>query len=121
MLKKLINSNLLKQAKVIGFSLKLLWQSAPKETIQLAFCLAIQGLIPALTLITFKESIHHLTNGLTPFPWFIYVLWAAVLFAETLFEPILSFLRLRVNEKILAHFNVLLMKKANELIGFFSI
>lgn len=117
MQKKHLLTNLLKQAKVIGYSLKLLWQSAPRETLLLAFCLAIQGLIPALTLITFRESIHFLTNHITPFPWFIFALWAVVLFFETLFEPILSFLRLRVNEKILAHFNILLMKKANDIKG----
>jgi len=107
----------LRQLKVIAYSLKLIAKAAPKETILLTFCLLIQGFIPALTLITFRESIHFLTNHIVPFPWFIFALWAIVLFSETVFQPILSFLRSRLNEKILAHFNILLMKKANEIQG----
>lgn len=107
----------LQQFKIIGHSLKFIWQGAPKETSLLTFYIFMQGSIPALTLITFRESIYFLTNPTDTFPWFISILWAIVLLSETLFQPLLSLMRFRLNEKTLTHFNVLLMKKANELKG----
>lgn len=109
----------LRQLKVLIYSLRLIGRAAPKETTFLFLCLIVQGLIPALALLVIRDSIHllaHLSNIAT-FPWQLFVLWGVVLLSETVFEPILSFIRLRLNEKVLAHFNILLMKKANSLAG----
>lgn len=106
--------NPLRHLKVITYSLGLIRRAAPKEAAFLSLCLAIQG------LIVLKESTHFLTHfSVTSlsFPWVIFVLWGIILLSETLFEPILSFLRLQLNEKVLSHFNILLMKKANKLQG----
>lgn len=91
-----------------------LFVSAPSETICLSFFVIFQGIIPAVSLYAIR-SIIDWVNSSSLFPVAFVTLWALMLFADIAFSPIISIFRLRLNEKILAHCNLLLMEKANAI------
>ncbi len=104
----------LKKLNIIFWSFKQIFKAAPNETLVLSFLLVIQGLMPVLSLLVIQNIVNWIIlPENTIIPLVLVAIWGVMLFAETIAEPILAMTRLRLNEKVLAHCNLLLMKKAN--------
>ncbi|MBN9378097.1 MAG: hypothetical protein BGO14_01205 [Chlamydiales bacterium 38-26] len=94
---------------------KQLFVSAPWEASILFFFGLLQGLIPAASLYAMQGIIEWIGNS--SFPLFYLSLWGSMLLLDILLNPTVSVMRLQLNEKLLAHMNLLLMQKANHIEG----
>ena len=96
------------------WAVRTLLNAAPFETIFLSFFVVFQGLIPATSLYAIRSLIDWVSSSAL-FPVTFVILWAIMLFADIALSPVISVIRLRLNEKILSHCNLLLMEKANTI------
>ncbi len=96
------------------WAVRALFSAAPFETIWLSFFVIFQGLIPAISLYAIRSIIDWVTSS-SLFPISFVALWAFMLFADIVLSPLISVIRLRLNEKVLSHCNLLLMEKANTI------
>jgi ATP-binding cassette, subfamily B, bacterial len=92
----------------------LLWQVAHKETVALSFITILRGLTPALAAWLTKGVIDRITAGsdwqtLIPFLSFL----IAAIALESFLAPWASLMQTRMNEKVTAQCNLLMMQKAN--------
>lgn len=94
--------------------MQILFVAAPCETICLSLFVMFQGVIPAVSLYSIFSIIDWISSS-SLFPTSFFSLWAIMLFADIAFSPIISIIRLRLNEKILTYCNLLLMEKANDI------
>lgn len=94
------------------WAMQILFIAAPFETICLYCFVIVQGLIPAVSLYAIRSIIDWISSSVL-FPLTFVILWALMLFTDIALSPLISVIRLRLNEKILSHCNLLLMKKAN--------
>lgn len=101
-------------ASTCVWSLKQLIISAPFESFTLALFVLFQGLIPAASLYAIQGIIQWISIS-TTFPLFFVGLWGSMLLADIVLAPLIAVVRLHLNEKILAHCNLLLMEKANSI------
>lgn len=112
-----VNSPMKKASETVRtgiFASKTLLDAAPYETLFLAIFIVFQGLIPAISLFAIRSIIDWISAS-SAFPSFFVSLWAIMLIADIALSPLISVIRLRLNEKILAHCNLLLMGKANSI------
>lgn len=114
-----MDSNLFKKFKNAFWPIEQVFKAAPKEAVYLAILLIIQGITPALSLIVIQKVINWIINPFqaSTFPFIVTGIWGFILLIETIGEPILALSRLRLNEKVLAHCNLLIMRKANSIEG----
>lgn len=112
-------SNQLAQLSTVFWSLKQVIRAAPREVMVLFIQLISQGIIPALSLVIMKNLVNWVSSSeaSSSFPFALICIWSIILLTETLAEPILALNRLRLNEKVLAHCNLLLMEQANRFEG----
>lgn len=102
-------------------SLELLRHAASHEALLLLGCLVLQGLIPALLIWVTKTAVDlattALASGNVTFESVLPVglLWAGGLLAESSLAPWAAAIQGNLNEKLTAHVNILLMKKADSL------
>lgn len=96
------------------WAVRTLFVAAPIEMVCLNFFIIVQGLVPAVSLYAIRSIIDWVSSS-TLFPVAFIILWALMLFADIALSPIISVIRLRLNEKILLYFNLLLMEKANTI------
>lgn len=96
------------------WAVRTLFASAPVETTSLFLFVIVQGLVPVVSLYAIRSIIDWISSS-THFPVVFVVLSALMLFVDIALSPILSVLRLRLNEKALFHCNLLLMEKANTI------
>lgn len=94
------------------WALNMLFRTAPVESVCLFLFVIFQGIIPTLSLFAIQSIIDWI-NSVKGFPIGFVSLWAGMLFADIALSPLISIVRLHLNEKILAHCNLLLMEKAN--------
>lgn len=97
------------------WAIKQLFVSAPFETSVLSFFVVLQGLVPATSLYAIQGIIEWM--GASAFPFFFLSLWGSMLLIDMALNPIAALMRLQLNEKLLAHINLLLMQKANLIEG----
>lgn len=111
---------ILKKIRTILWGTKQIIVAAPLETSILSILIFFQGIIPALSLFMFQATINWILSPLTETDLFPYTLvfgWLAVLTISTILSPIISLIRIHMNEKVLTHCNILLMEKANTIRG----
>lgn len=96
------------------WAIRILLVAAQFETVCLSFFIVFQGLIPAVSLYAI-QSIVDWVNSSAIFPVRFVTLWAGMLLADIVLSPVISVIRLRLNEKVLEHCNLLLMEKANAI------
>jgi len=101
-------------AQTTIWAIQTLFVAAPFEATCLFFFVLIQGLIPAVSLYAIGSIVDWVSSS-TLFPVAFVALWSVLLFADITLSPIISVIRLRLNEKILSHCNLLLMEKANTI------
>lgn len=93
-----------------------LFVAAPFEALPLLFFVLLQALIPAISLYAIQGIIEWV-NSTSDFPIFFVAIWGGMLLTDIVLSPIISIVRLHLNEKLLAHYNILLMEKANAIQG----
>ena len=93
-----------------------LFSSAPFETALLTGLVVIQGVVPGISLLAIQGIIQRI-GAESSFPILWIILLGALFLADVILNPIVSVLRLQLNEKILTRCNILLMEKANTLQG----
>lgn len=94
------------------WALRTLFKAASFESVIFFLFIFFQGIIPATSLYAIQSIIDWI-NSTSSFPIVFVSLWAAMLFADISLTPIISVVRLHLNEKVLAYCNLLLMEKAN--------
>lgn len=102
--------------KDLTWSVRQLFSSAPCETALLTGLVVIQGLVPGISLLAIQGIIQWIGAD-SSFPILWVILLGALFLADVVLNPIVSVLRLQLNEKILTRCNILLMEKANTLQG----
>ncbi len=109
----------LEKFRTILWSLGQVFQANPKDCIFLGFLLVLQGILPALGLLVLQKVIDWVVypDQSLRFPFMYIGIWGTILLLETIGQPALALSRLRLNEKVLAHCNLLLMEKANAFEG----
>lgn len=92
--------------------------AAPKEIILLGIFIIFQGTIPALSLVIVQIIVNSLLSPQSVdwvFPIGLLLGWGGMQALGTIINPLISVIRITVNEKALAHCNILLMEKANSI------
>ncbi len=110
----------LKKTRITLWGTKQLFIAAPKEISVLAFLILIQGIIPAFSLLIVQMIVNDLLSPQSVdwiFPMGLVLGWGGILALGTIINPIISVIRISVNEKALTHCNILLMEKANSIEG----
>lgn len=101
-------------------SLPFLWAAAPRETIFMIVFVLLQGIVPAFSIWITKQVVDTvaiaLREGRQVDPFLIASLvigWVGALLLEALLRPWLSAIQGNLGEKLTAHINLLLMRKAD--------
>ena len=101
-------------------SLPLLWISAPKETLFLSTALLLQGVVPALSIWITKQVVDTVAATLiqgrevgSVFFGSLVASWIGMLLLEALLSPWIVAAQGNLNEKLTAHINLLLIRKAD--------
>jgi len=102
--------------KDLFWAVRQLFSSAPCETALLTCLVVIQGLVPGISLLAIQGIIQWIGAD-SSFPILWVILLGALFLVDVILNPIVSVLRLQLNEKILTRCNILLMEKANTLQG----
>lgn len=103
--------------KVTLWGIKQLVVAAPKETSILSLLILLQGIMPACSLFIVQVVINWILSPEALFPLGLVLSWSLILILGTVINPIISLIRINLNEKALTHCNVLLMEKANSIEG----
>lgn len=102
--------------KDLTWAVRQLFSSAPYETVILIGLVVIQGIVPGVSLLVIQGIIQWIEIE-SSFPILWVILLGTLFLADGVLNPIVSVLRLQLNEKILTRCNILLMEKANTLQG----
>lgn len=105
--------------RVLFRALPILWSVAPKELTFMATAVLLQGLTPAISVWVTKRVVDTVTEALTQgkessFRVFggLVAAWFGALLLETSLDPWVVAVQGNLNEKLTAHLNLLLMRKA---------
>lgn len=109
--------SLFDKARITLWGTKQLIVAAPKETGILSLLIVLQGIIPACSLFIVQVIINWILSPEAFFPLGLVLAWSGILVLGTVINPIISVIRINLNEKALTHCNVLLMEKANGIEG----
>jgi ATP-binding cassette, subfamily B, bacterial len=110
--------DLVKKTKITLWGTKQLIVAAPKETSLLSVLIFLQGIVPACSLFIVQMIIDWILSpafGNWIAPLSLLTAWGGMLALGTIVSPIISVIRIHLNEKVLTHCNVLLMEKANSI------
>ncbi len=110
-------SNFLDKIKIHLWGTKQIIVAAPKETGILSLLIVFQGIIPACSLFIVQVIINWILSPEVFFPLGLVLAWSGILVLGTVISPVISVIRIKLNEKALTHCNVLLMEKANSIEG----
>ena len=113
----MMRKGFLEKVRVTLWGSKQLFIAAPKEMSLISSLIVIQGVLPAFSLFLVLKIIDWISKteiGFDELIWFL-ALWGGALTVSTMIAPFISMVRLHLNEKMLAHSNLLLMKKANSI------
>ncbi|BAZ54309.1 ABC transporter-related protein (plasmid) [Nostoc sp. NIES-4103] len=101
-------------------SLPLLWAAAPKEMVFLIAVTLLQGFLPGISVWITKLVVDAVATALTSGRELSYAIltplvagWVGALLLETVLYPWVSALQGNLNDKLMAHISLLLMRKAN--------
>lgn len=108
---------LLEKIRITLWGTKQLIVAAPKETSILSLLVLLQGIIPACSLFIIQVIINWILSSNASFPVGLILAWSGILVLNTIINPIISVIRINLNEKALTHCNILLMEKANSIEG----
>ncbi|MCH9627731.1 MAG: Vitamin B12 import ATP-binding protein BtuD [Chlamydiales bacterium] len=104
----------------IAWALAQLFKTAPVEGIALFMLILLQGILPAASLFVIREVVDWISPGISNSSESLIVLvciWGSILLVDVSIGPFISVIRIQLNEKIIAHCNILLMEKANSIQG----
>ncbi|AFY46992.1 ABC-type multidrug transport system, ATPase and permease component [Nostoc sp. PCC 7524] len=108
--------------KALFRSLPLLWAAAPREIIILITVTLLQGFLPAVSVWITKLVVDAVATALSDggeLGWTILLPlvagWVGALLLTTLLDPWRTALQGNLNDKLMAHMSLMLMRKANTL------
>ncbi|MGK7951670.1 MAG: ABC transporter ATP-binding protein [Xenococcaceae cyanobacterium] len=111
---------LAKYSRILGRSLPLIWQAAPKEVTFLTFMTSVRGIVPGFSIWINKQIVDAVTSGFNSQQldnsWSLFSLvfaWVAAILLQSIQEPFLDVGFRNITEKLSAHINVLILDKAN--------
>lgn len=107
-------NNFLKSFSVLGWTISNIFKGGKWEFSGLTSLSIILGCLPVLSLFAISET---LNSSLIEYPLVFVGIWAGIFLLEKGTMPLLSVLRVHLNEKTLAYFHSLLIGKANSLDG----
>lgn len=100
--------------------LPFLWTAAPRETVFIVTAVLLQGIVPALSVWITKQVVDKVAVALSQnqelgFVTFssLVAAWVGALLLETLLSPWVGAVQGNLGEKLSAHINLLLMRKAD--------
>jgi ATP-binding cassette subfamily B protein len=100
-------------------ALPILWRTVPKETTFILLALIVQGVIPSISLLITREIIDRFVESLAQGDavtvnelGLLVVVWITTILLEALLGPWIAVVQGNINEKLTAHINLVLMKKA---------
>ena len=100
-------------------SIPFLWRAAPRETAFIVAATVLQGIVPALSIWITKLVVDTVATALTQGRELSSVLlfslvagWVGALLLEALLSPWVAAVQGNLNDKLTAHINLLLMRKA---------
>lgn len=106
----------------VARSLTLLWLAAPRATVFLLVSQALQGLAPAVSVWIVKQVVDTVSGALNQEVTIstgeiasLLFAWIAALLVQSLLPPWVTVVQGNLNEKLMAHINLKLMQKADEL------
>ena len=108
-------NKILHSYRITCWAIKQLFVSASFEASVISSFVVLQGLIPAASLYAIQGIIQWIEAA--SYPIFYLSLWGSLLLLDIALTPVASLIRLQLNEKLLAHINLLLMHKANHIEG----
>ncbi len=103
--------------RALTWGLKQLASAGWWELLTLVLLTATLGAIPLVSLVALQQTVNWVISPTTAWPITLLILWGTVFLSEKASYPLLSILRIRLNEKALAHFNTKLMEKSNSIDG----
>ena len=106
----------LKYCHTLFWSIYQIFRAARLECLLLVLFVVFQGLVPAASLYAIQGIIQWITEQ-SSFPAMFIGIWGGMLLVDLLLNPVISILRLQLNEKVLTSCNLLLMQKANTILG----
>lgn len=105
-------------------SLPLLWKAAPKEMMFLILAIFLQGLLPAISVWITKLIVDTIAMAVTSeralnsmMVGSLVAGWIGALLLQTLLNPWIAAIQGNLNDKLMAHVSLLLMRKANTFPG----
>jgi len=121
-----ITKKVLLKCRICFWGLSEITKAAPYETLILVVLLLLQGCTAGVSLFVIQGIVEWLANASTTpvetisnfhHPVFLIVLWGLGYIVDITFGPLISLLRINLNEKVLVHCNLILMRKANSFHG----
>lgn len=103
------------KSKAIYFGIQQLVKAAPKEMVLIVSIIFLQSFIPSFSLIIVRDFINWIAIPQQTFPTSLIILWGILLSLDAILSPIAAVIRVHLNEKAIAHCNLLLMEKANSI------
>lgn len=112
-MKKLFHKPL-EKVFITFWAVKQLIIAAPKEFFSLFSLVFLQGIIPGVSLLVVEKVVNWISfTGEIYFPLMLTSLWILLLLVDAIASPFVSIIRIHLNERVLSHSNILLIKKAN--------
>ena len=106
--------------KTFRRSLPFLWKAAPKETILMIAGVLLQGIVPAISISITKRVVDTVTIALNKGEGITFELmaglvaaWVGALLLQVILRPWMSAIQGNLGDKLTAHINLLLMRKAD--------
>lgn len=105
-------------ARLIRWTLKLLWRASPVEATALTGGLLLQSIIPTVTLLIIKQIIDTISSGITLDELaFLIVAWVFMLLLDMVLSPWIGVVQGNVGEKLGGYIDVLVIEKVATFSG----
>jgi ATP-binding cassette, subfamily B, bacterial len=111
---------LAKYSQILGRSLPLIWQAAPKEIALLTITMLVQGIFPGIGVWINKKIVDAVTLNLNVQHsdsygnlMYLVIAWVIAILLQSILEPFHDAIFRNSSEKLSAYINLLILNKAN--------
>jgi ATP-binding cassette, subfamily B, bacterial len=112
-----------KYSKILGRSLPIIWQAAPKEITLLTITMLVGGIFPGIAIWINKKIVDAVTLNINAqhsdnYDNLIYLViaWVVAILLQSILEPFHDASFRNSSEKLSAHINLLILNKANSFL-----
>ncbi|MDJ0634086.1 MAG: ABC transporter ATP-binding protein [Xenococcaceae cyanobacterium MO_188.B29] len=107
-------------SRILGRSLPLIWQAAPKEVAFLTCMMIVRGIVPGFSIWINKQIVDTVASSLNSQQldnygnlFSLVFAWVVAILLQSIQEPFLDVGFRNITEKLSAHINILILDKAN--------